>query len=87
MTDRTIISVRLSGCRPGVGKPRKEEQCSHLMPRSLDHPADGQQIVLNRALCTLVVRACRVVYGDIGTSVLYTFRDIFGPIRMASAAH
>ena len=25
----------------------------------------------------LVVRACGVVYGDIGTSVLYTLREIF----------
>ena len=29
------------------------------------------------AFALLVVRACGVVYGDIGTSVLYTLREIF----------
>ena len=33
--------------------------------------------LLNRDFVLLVVGACGVVYGDIGTSVLYTLREIF----------
>src|SRR5918992_1993008 len=39
-------------------------------------PAHGRNMV-SVAFALLVVQACGVVYGDIGTSVLYTFREIF----------
>jgi KUP system potassium uptake protein len=39
-------------------------------------PAHGRTMV-RVAFALLVVQACGVVYGDIGTSVLYTFREIF----------
>ena len=43
------------------------------------HTVNGLK-VLNGVFALLVVRACGVVYGDIGTSVLYTLREIFfGP--------
>src|SRR5919198_4445904 len=53
--------------------------------RSFDTAVSGtsdQQTANGRALMSvgfalLVVRACGVVYGDIGTSVLYTLREIF----------
>src|SRR5919197_6227118 len=40
------------------------------------HTANGHTLV-SVGLALLVVRACGVVYGDIGTSVLYTLREIF----------
>src|SRR5256884_4773675 len=40
------------------------------------HTANGRQL-WNIGFALLVVRACGVVYGDIGTSVLYTLREIF----------
>ena len=40
------------------------------------HPATGRT-VWSRGFLLLVVGACGVVYGDIGTSVLYTLREIF----------
>jgi KUP system potassium uptake protein len=40
------------------------------------HPAPGLPL-WSVAFALLVVRACGVVYGDIGTSVLYTLREIF----------
>jgi KUP system potassium uptake protein len=47
------------------------------VPRPSDpHTANGRR-VLNGVFALLVVRACGVVYGDIGTSVLYTLREIF----------
>ena len=51
---------------------------------AVPRPSEPQTVnglkVLNGAFALLVVRACGVVYGDIGTSVLYTFREIFfGP--------
>src|ERR687885_2663083 len=49
--------------------------------RSFDTQASGSSEhafpVLSVAFALLVVRACGVVYGDIGTSVLYTLREIF----------
>src|SRR4029450_12409029 len=40
------------------------------------HTANGRTL-LSGAFALLVVRACGVVYGDIGTSVLYPLREIF----------
>src|SRR2546429_662647 len=40
------------------------------------HTANGRTLV-SVGFALLVVRACGVVYGDIGTSVLYTLREIF----------
>ena len=40
------------------------------------HTANGRAL-LSVGFALLVVRACGVVYGDIGTSVLYTLREIF----------
>ena len=40
------------------------------------HTASGRTLV-SVGFALLVVRACGVVYGDIGTSVLYTLREIF----------
>jgi len=42
-----------------------------------DPPAASGRNVLSRSFALLVVGACGVVYGDIGTSVLYTLREIF----------
>ena len=44
--------------------------------RSDQPPAHGHNMV-SVAFALLVVQACGVVYGDIGTSVLYTLREIF----------
>src|SRR5918992_1155331 len=44
--------------------------------RSDRPPAHGYHM-LSVAFALLVVQACGVVYGDIGTSVLYTLREIF----------
>src|SRR5262245_26239932 len=38
---------------------------------------------LSVGFALLVVRACGVVYGDIGTSVLYTLREIFFGAHMS----
>jgi KUP system potassium uptake protein len=55
-----------------------------LFDAAVPRPSDPQAVnglkVLNGVFALLVVRACGVVYGDIGTSVLYTLREIFfGP--------
>src|ERR671915_254097 len=42
-----------------------------------DQPTAPGHTMLSVAFALLVVQACGVVYGDIGTSVLYTFREIF----------
>ncbi|MDQ3828981.1 MAG: KUP/HAK/KT family potassium transporter, partial [Candidatus Tectomicrobia bacterium] len=42
-----------------------------------DQPAAHGHNMLSVAFALLVVQACGVVYGDIGTSVLYTLREIF----------
>jgi KUP system potassium uptake protein len=42
-----------------------------------DQPTAHGHTMLSVAFALLVVQACGVVYGDIGTSVLYTLREIF----------
>jgi KUP system potassium uptake protein len=42
-----------------------------------DQPTAHGHNMLSVAFALLVVQACGVVYGDIGTSVLYTLREIF----------
>ncbi|HEY7494909.1 MAG TPA: KUP/HAK/KT family potassium transporter, partial [Candidatus Tectomicrobia bacterium] len=44
--------------------------------RANQHTATGHKL-FSAVLALLVVEACGVVYGDIGTSVLYTLREIF----------
>lgn len=44
---------------------------------SAPSPSPYAQTWLSLGFALLVVRACGVVYGDIGTSVLYTLREIF----------
>jgi KUP system potassium uptake protein len=45
--------------------------------RTADQHTTNGLNVLSVGFALLVVRACGVVYGDIGTSVLYTLREIF----------
>src|SRR5215510_9219484 len=45
--------------------------------RTFDQYTTNGLNVLSVGFALLVVRACGVVYGDIGTSVLYTLREIF----------
>ena len=42
-------------------------------PKSTDHTHS----IFSVPFVLTVISACGVVYGDIGTSVLYTFREIF----------
>jgi KUP system potassium uptake protein len=42
-----------------------------------DPAAERERPILTAAFALLVVQACGVVYGDIGTSPLYTLREIF----------
>ena len=45
--------------------------------RRSDHHTTDARSLLSIGFALLVVQACGVVYGDIGTSVLYTLREIF----------
>ena len=53
---------------------RRVDGASRVPP---DQPPAPGRTMGRGAFALLVVQACGVVYGDIGTSVLYTFREIF----------